>query len=332
MRWRSRSHLVAGIAAMVVLLLIAGATVLVRRVPPAAVDERRPAPTVAGDSCARVRVTSWSPLPGVEYTGRLRVDLPPQPQGALVLFIGDHVPLDVEVHSVDGRPLRWHRRSIPPGPGLEIPPDFWLEAGNPWLTPGRIVRAAIDAHPSEVRPVVIDLGRRAPRVLARLRGYDDGAAAAVCAAALDAAALTGREALEIEASQRSYFASGWYGVERRGQAGPVRWMQEYGAVLVPSARGGPVHVRLLAAPGDDAPGDDGPLLSMRVNDVFDAGPQVLRRGIHVYEWRIPGVSWVIGTNELLFQVSRTSRPAEHGGTDRRRLGMALTKLTITPVE
>src|SRR5688500_6671198 len=58
---------------------------------------------VAG--CAGVRSIVWHPLSGVEYTGRLRIALPPRFGGAIVLFIGDSVPLDVEAETDGGAPI-----------------------------------------------------------------------------------------------------------------------------------------------------------------------------------------------------------------------------------
>ena len=271
--------------------------------PKAAIDT-----TLARDDegCAGVRGTVWHPLSGVEYTGRLRVHLPAQVGGALVLFIGDRIPLDIDADPVDGRPIMLHQERLPPGPGVHVPPDFWLDDSTPWSAPPEIVRVSVDALPLRDLDFILLLGRRAPRVLARLTGYPDDVRVPVCAE-------------RVKDGER-YFATGWYG-EESGDFGRVRWMRDSGAVLLPSADGRAVHLRLRAAPAAEPAGGDETLLRVRVNDFVDLPPVPMRSGFADYEWDVPDAAWVAGTNELLLTVSRTvSR-----GT--RTLGLAMSSLT-----
>lgn len=257
------------------------------------------------DGCAGVQSTLWHPLSGVEYTGRLAVTLPPLLGGAIVLFIGDSVPLDIEAVFPDGSPVLMQRERFASAVGVQIPPDYWLDDGDPWRAPEQITRVVIDAYGDRELAFTILLGRRAPRVLARLIGYAPGVRVPVCATPM-------REG-------EKYYATGWYG-EEVAQGGSVRWMAGHGAVLLPSADGGPVLVRINAAPAVAPQADRQTLLTLRVNDVYEAAAETMRDGFADYEWRIPSHAWVAGTNELFFTVSRT----EVRGT--RALGMALALL------
>jgi hypothetical protein len=256
-------------------------------------------------SCATVRGDFWNPLFGVDYTGRLGIALPPRAGGAIVLFIGDALPLDIEAESSDGTPVPFLIDRLRAGPGLHIPPDLWLESGSPWSSPREVVRARLDALPDRDRVVYVHLGRRAPRVLARLMGYDADARASVCAARLAArAAFAGDDRLEITPARSEYFAMGWYGVETASPEA-VRWMKERGVILIPSARDGGIHISLEAAPAASIGEGAGAMLSLRVNDVFEAPPVAMRHGFARYDWAVPDASWVSGTNEVLFTVSAT---------------------------
>ena len=252
--------------------------------------------------CAGVRTDVWHPLSGVDYTGRLRAHLPARAGAQLVLFIGDDIPLDVETQAADGRALRMQLQRLPPGPGVHVPPDFWLDDNAPWGAPREITRVTVDANPIRDLDFTVALGRRAPRVLARLIGYPPSARVPICAEAVKDGEL--------------YFATGWYG-EEHGDVGMVRWMREHGAVLLSSADGRAVRVRVRAAPADEAE----TTLSLRVNDFVDLASVRMQHGFAEYEWSVPDAAWVPGTNELFFRVSRTVAR----GT--RTLGLAMASLT-----
>jgi hypothetical protein len=256
--------------------------------------------------CAGARSTVWNPLAGVEYTGRIRIDLPARSGGAIALFIGDTLPLDVEAETSSGAPVKMQQRRLGPGPGLHIPPDFWLEDANPWSAPGHIISATIDAHHDRDLSFVISLGRRAPRVLARLIGYPADVRVPVCA-------------VPVRAGE-TYFATGWYAEQSSGPH-TERWMRDVGAVLVYSDRGGATTVRIRATAAATT-ADDPARLTLRVNDILEMPPVAMREGIADYEWVVPDAAWVPGTNELLFSVSRTAVR----GT--RVFGMGLRELTL----
>jgi hypothetical protein len=259
------------------------------------------------EGCANVRGTVWHPLSGIEYTGRLRVTLPARLGGAIVFFIGDSVPLDVEAETGRRVPLAISRERLRTGPGVSLPPDFWLEYQIPFNAPREITRVTVDARGEHELSFILRLGRRAPRVLARLIGYPAEAKAPVCA--------------DPVREDERYFATGWYGEEPTAE-GAIRWMRELGAVLVSSTDGGDTRVRIRAAPAVAGEGRGETAVTLRVNDVFELPAVAMRAGLADYEWSVPVAAWVSGTNELLFTVSRVERR----GT--RTLGLALASLHV----
>jgi hypothetical protein len=287
---------------------------------------REPMPSTRAGTCASIRSDRWNLLPGVEFTGLLRIDLAAGPGASLALVVGDSLPPDLEVESANGpTPLVATRITPEVAPG-----DYWLEFGNPWQAPSHIVAATIDAYSERARTVTLNLGRRAPRVLARTAGYPPDARARICAAQSRARkAFANAEDLTITPGRAEYFASGWYDVEPASrQASAVRWMSEYGVLLVPSARDGDVRLRLQATPAVADARAERPRLTVTVNDVFDSVPIEMSAETGEYEWVVPARSWVVGTNEVLFRISRTQPPAVHG-SERRTLGLAFRQLYLS---
>ena len=258
--------------------------------------------------CAGVSTRVWHPLSGLDYTGRLRITLPAQAGGAMLLFVGDAIPLDVEASTEADDPVPLHQERLTAGPGVLVPPDFWLDDGSPEHAPRQITRLQIDAPDLRPQVVTLALGRRAPRVLARLVGYAPTIRVPVCADPL--------------AANEIYYATGWFGQEQHPVAGTVRWMREHGALLLASADGRGVRLRVRAAPAVDPRGMDSTELSVRVNDVWEPAPVPLGAGFHDYQWSVPDHAWVTGTNEVLLRVSRTRA----NGT--RRVGLALASLDV----
>jgi hypothetical protein len=255
-----------------------------------------------------VSASVWHPLSGIDYTGRLCITLPAQSGGAIALYVGDSMRLDLEASGDDDTPLTMTHERLVSGPGVSIPPDFWLEDGSPMEAPRYVSYVMIDAAGDHVRSFVLSLGRRAPRVLARLVNFPRDVHAPVCAETLP------REAV--------YFATGWYGQESDAREGHVRWMRAQGAVLLSSADGRASRVRVRVAPPDGETADAETQLSIRVNDVLDLEPFALRAGFQEYELNVPDAAWAPGTNELLFTVSRTRTE----GTRTR--GLALASLDV----
>ena len=224
------------------------------------------------------------------------------------MYIGASVPLDVEASTPSGELVTFIQERLITGPGISIPPDFWLEDGSPDRAPPHITRVQIDAFGEQPRSVVLALGRRAPRVLARLIGYAPNVRVPVCAEPLG--------------SGERYFATGWFGQEQDPVAGAIRWMRAHGAIVVPSSHGGPARLSVRVAPALPSKADQHTMLTVRVNDVFDLAPRVLEDGYQDYEWMVPATAWVAGTNELFFTVSR-ARPS-----GSRRLGLAIASLHV----
>jgi hypothetical protein len=277
--------------------------------------------------CARVGSDAWSPLPGVEYTGALLIDLPASSRATLSLIVGDSMSLDVEAASATGH-YPYRRERLRRGPGVGVPPDLWLEGGDPWDLPRELTRITFDAPPDRPQSIELSLGRRAPRVLARLDGYDASVRTRVCAATrLVDRALTDAP-FNLVPAESKYFATGWYAEEPRGDGVDRRWMREHGAILIPSSRDEAVIVTLRASPPATPQGREEPLLSLRVNDLYDALTVPMSPGVRDYEWTIPAAAWVSGINELLFSVSRTPMPDHTGGRTR---GLALERLTVAPL-
>jgi hypothetical protein len=256
------------------------------------------------EGCAGVTSVVWHPLSGLDYTGRLRIRLPAQFGGAMVLFVGDAAPLDFEASTERGEPVAINHERLVVGPGVGVPPDFWIEDGSPLSAPPFVSRLTIDAAGESDRSISLGLGRRAPRVLARLIGYPATARAPVCAEAI--------------ARDEIYFGTGWYGQEHTSDHGAVRWMREHGAVLVTSPHGRGTTLRFRAAPAEL----EGTELIVRVNDVHDLATIPLHAGFRDYALVVPDAAWAAGTNELFFTVSRTRKV----GTRVR--GLALASLHV----
>jgi hypothetical protein len=298
---------------------------LTPRLPDAPASETAGARLADRLTCARVGSDAWSPLPGVEYTGVLLVDLPASTGGAAVLIVADRLPLDLEAETAAG-PFPVRRERLRAGPGIGIPPDLWLEAGGPWTLPPVIARVTLRSHVERDTTVEVSLGRRAPRVLARLTDYAPDQHATVCAGRPAVQAHADGESVEIGAGAREYFASGW-AAEEPGPGGTrVRRMREFGAVLVPSDEDGSVRIHLRAAPLVSPRGELSAHVSLRVNDIWDGEAMPMRTGVADYQWRIPSEVWVAGVNELLFSVSRL----HDGETSGPSLGLTLHSVRVTP--
>lgn len=259
---------------------------------------------IAGLHCATVKTDAWSPLPGVEYTGRLGVTLPGFSGGEMAIVIGDEFPLVVDVETIVGLdiPVRKTRLLLGPG-GIAPPPDYWLEEGSPLSAPPEVQRLTLLASAGSERQVSLSLGRRAPRVLARLFGYAAGARASVCAAAPDGApAFRSPGAFAIQPQSSEYFGIGWLPVEDLPDIGRIRFMRQYGAMLIPSAGRGPVHVALEGRLGVIL-GAEEPALELTVNSVATLEARPMHNGTALYQWDIPERVWVDGVNELLFRAA-----------------------------
>jgi hypothetical protein len=248
--------------------------------------------------CTAIRQDVWSPLPGLEYTGRLGVVLPASAGGSMVLVVGDQLPLDVQIADVDGHHTLVEREALTSL--AAAPPDYWLESGSPYDVPPDIQQFTVFADPARERHLMLRLGRRAPRVLVRLQGYAPLMHAAVCAApAAGAAVFVDDTSLTIEPTDAPYFGAGWSDVLDDGEAGRTRWMGSYGALLVPFARRGDTRIGLRAYRHPDL----GPAeVSLQVNGLTETARLPLTAGVRDYEWVVPASAWAGGTNEILIQV------------------------------
>ncbi|MCA1584326.1 MAG: hypothetical protein LC791_06010 [Acidobacteria bacterium] len=280
--------------------------------------------------CATIRSDRWSLLPGVEYTGRLGLYVPPGLGASLVLIVGDELPLQLGAALASGRTLALKQQALLKGPGSGAPPpDYWFDNGDPALAPQNVTRVTLPAHPVNSTIAGLFLGRRAPRVLARLDGHPDHDRGSVCAAPLGPDALWGRDAtreVRVALETSALFGMGWYGLE--GDAHDrFRWTSSDAAVLVPSAIRSAVRVRLDAAPAAE-PDASGPMLTLQVNGMREAELS-MRPGLASYDWEIPASHWLQGTNELLFSLSRSVRPSDQGAHDTRVLGMRVHGIMLT---
>ena len=213
------------------------------------------------------------------------------------------------------------------GPGAAAPPaDYWIDGSVPEDAEAWMRRVHVPADPLRSSLVSLELGRRAPRVLARLSGYEDNAYGRICAAPLGVVRLQQPGAAPLPLNDESIFGAGWYGREGSGPDA-FRWADADAVVLVRSAVRAEVEVRLQAAPAA-APGADAVTVGLRVNGV-DLGTRVMSPARADHTWRVPAGVWLAGTNELWWHTSRAVRPADSGGADKRSLALSVTGITVT---
>jgi len=316
-----------------------------------------PAPLVmsvatAALRCVAVRSDRWSPLPGVEFTGRLGVDVPPRLSGELQVIIGDALPLAVRVETPDGRtvPVVSEALASGAGSGAAAPADYWLEGGSPDDSPRVVARVRLPAHPLRSALWSLRLGRRAPRILARLAGFDETARGRVCAAPVSRRVFFDetRVAAPVPLDDYDLFGRGWYGVERSAAA-RFRRTDADPVLLLRSAARTSVIVELDAEPSEATESaerrtDTGVgrvdararsttsepatmAVTLRVNGV-DMGTRPMAEGTARYSWSLPAGVWLAGTNELWWHVARERRPADAGENDRRTPAMRVMGVTV----
>ncbi len=281
--------------------------------------------------CAVVRSDRWSLLPGVEYTGRLGVQIPGGLGGAMTLVAGDDDYPPLMVTNTRGDVQKVSVEPLLTAPSVDAPPpDYWFDDGDPARAPSRVVRVRLPAHPTAPTLLDLSLGRRAPRVLARLMNFDEGARGRVCAAPLAAAEVwadpNAPRELNVPLNSVTMLTAGWYGLEGAAGAGQYRWTDGLAVALIPSALRTAVRIALDAEPA--AVDGEPPTLMLRVNGVEQPAHD-MRAGRDRYEWPISARTWLAGTNELVFSISRVLRPTDVGGQDSRVLGMKVARLALT---
>ena len=83
------------------------------------------------------------------------------------------------------------------------------------------------------------------------------------------------------------------------EAGPIRWMGEHGAVLLSSRERQPAFTSACAPrPPCRRAVDDATILTLRVNDVFDAAADAMHAGSRTTSGTCPTPPGCAGTNEL----------------------------------
>ena len=117
-------------------------------------------------------------------------------------------------------------------------------------------RVHVTAYPLRRSVLSLELGRRAPRVIARLIGYDEDARGRICAAPLGPVRFGRAGEERIALTDESVFGAGWYGREGRGGEA-FRWADADAVVLLRSAVHADVTVTLEAdaAVAEAADGD-----------------------------------------------------------------------------
>jgi hypothetical protein len=276
--------------------------------------------------CAVIRTDRWSQLPGLEYTGRLGIRVPPGIGGELDLIVGDALELPLRAESPDGSELAPRQDTLSSGPGVSPPPaDFWIDDGAPSAEPRWIHRLRFAADPLVPSLVSLDLGRRAPRAIARLISYGEAARGRICAAPVGTMHLRvpGREILNLR--DEALFGAGWYGLEAR-ESGGYRWAGSDAVMLVRAPQRTDVEVTLEAGVAAETGPSGATTIALRVN-----GVEVGTRAASVeprYTWQVPAGVWVAGTNELWWTTSRAVRPADAGGTDTRSLALRVTEVSL----
>jgi hypothetical protein len=280
--------------------------------------------------CATLQTTSWSPLPGLEYSGHFGVEIPPAVGAEVVFIMGASGPISPRAATADGVPLPLTIDALQSGPGGDRPPpDFWLEFGHPGAALLNVVRVRVPSSLGPARLVSLIPGRRAPRMLGRLVGYPGDARARICAAPLPVEDVFsgGEREAEVDLEQADLLGVGWYGIDRSA-AHPFRWTGAEAVALVPSARVGPILVRVEAMPPDQADPLD---VALAVNGE-PLGARRMSRGFRVYEWQVPSALWLAATNELRLSASATARRVDRGASGTRELGLAVRRVSLTRLD
>ena len=278
--------------------------------------------------CVAVRTDRWSQLPGLEYTGRLGLELPGRLGGELQLVVGDALALPVRATTPEGRPVPLKMEPLLSGPGASAPPaDYWIDGSVPEASPSWMRRVHVMADPLSRSILSLELGRRGPRVIARLLGYEPEARARVCAAPLGPLRLTGPGEEPIALSDDSPFGAGWYGREGQGDEA-FRWAAPDAVLLVRTAVRATVNVTLDSEAAAARGPDGGTSVSLRVNGI-DVGSRVMAGGRERSTWPVPAGVWLEGTNELWWHTSRAVRPADTGGADTRSLALRVSGISLS---
>jgi hypothetical protein len=279
--------------------------------------------------CVPLRTDRWSPLPGLD-TGRLGLQIPPDPAGELLVIVGDSLPLRLAAEQADGTNITLRGEVLLTGSGSASPPaDYWLDGGVPEGGPHEIRRLHLPAPAARSTLVSLRLGRRAPRVLVRLAGFADPVGGRACAAPLRRLPLfQGDQHQEVvRLRDEEVFGTGWYDIEGSGDS-TFRWADGDAVALLPSAAREDVVVQMTAEAAVSSQARDGSEVTLRVNGT-EVGTQPAQPGAFQYTWRVPAGTWVAGTNELWWHTSLAVRPADTGGTDTRTLALKVSDLTIS---
>jgi hypothetical protein len=274
-------------------------------------------------TCTEVSTQRWSQLPGLEYTGKLGVKIPGGSGGELSVIVADDLPLVVRATFPDGEvvpvtlePLDiWRDANVPPA-------AYWLNTTETRKVPAHVARLRVEAK-SSVRQVGLHLGRRGPRVLARLAGYRDSELGQVCAAPLPGEPLDAVPGpSEVPLSQDEWMGTGWHPAEY-DTGGLFRRTSAAAALLVTTRGSRGVRVIINAAPEG---GEEGrPELALALNGIALGGRR-MRSETSRYEWAVRPGAWSAGTNELLLQMSRARRPTTP--SDARPPGVIVRRVTI----
>ena len=78
----------------------------------------------------------------------------------------------------------------------------------------------------------------------------------------------------------------------------------------------------------DRPAASGPVTLAATINGAPLEARAMGPGDQEYRWPVPRGLWVDGTNELVLEVSATTRPSDAGSPDARELGLAVTALRI----
>ncbi len=260
----------------------------------------------------------WRELPGLEYTGRLGLHVPAG-DGRLEVVIVGPPPLAPRMTWGDGRPVGRLEPLTVDLPNL--PPVLWPGDGR--LPDAALIgiRVELPGLPGVAQSASLALGQRAPQVAVRYASPANVATVAtVCAAPLPREEATGDAGVPLD--DDAYFAGGWHAVERTGSAW-FRWTARRAVALLPSEGDGDVTLSLAARPA--APG---PVMLAATVNGSPLEARAMGPGNQEYRWRVPRGLWVDGTNELVLEVSATTRPSDAGSPDARELGLAVTALRI----
>ena len=298
-----------------------------------AIAIERPAPFVlhhvaARYRCVRVGGDRWSPLPGLEFTGRLGLTIPAWAGGRLDVIVGDDRRCGWGSKRRRTDQCRWPRSRCATAPA-PTPRRPTSGSSRTIRWPRRTGCCSRHRRRPRRRPTRSRsaAGRRASwRACARCRRHCGRASARRLGPDEWFGEGDGNtEALPLDVPP--YLGAGWHGLEREGPR-PYRWTARESVLLLPSARRGAAIVELTARPAVPPTADVAVRVTPTLNGV--ALPALaMDAGERAYRWTVPASASIATPTRIPVERVPAVRPADRGAGDTRVLAMLVYGVTIT---